>query len=133
MTIQGLHYISLICAVAQRTVDFYTRVLGQRFLKRTVNFDDPGSYHLYFGNQTGQPGSAITFFEYPGARRGHPGIGGTHHVALAVADYDGLLKWKRRLTDLGLNVNGPLDRYYFVSIYFRDPDGTIVATHSRNL
>ncbi len=126
MTLLGLHHITLGCADAQRTVDFYTRVLGQRFVKRTVNFDDPTTYHLYFGNETGSPGSAITFFEWPGAPRGWPGIGGTHHFALRMADTTGLLKWKRRLTDLGLNVDGPLDRHYFKSIYFNDPDGTIL-------
>jgi glyoxalase family protein len=126
MTVQGLHHITLGSADAQRTVDFYTQVLGQRFVKKTVNFDDPGSYHLYFGDEAGSPGSAITFFEWPGAPRGHPGIGGTHHFALQVADDAGLLKWKRRLTDLGLPLEGPLDRHYFKSIYFRDPDGTIL-------
>jgi glyoxalase family protein len=131
MTLLGLHHITLVCSDAQRTVDFYTRVLGQRFVKKTVNFDDPGSYHLYFGNETGQPGSAITFFEWPGAPKGHPGIGGTHHFALQVADYAGLLKWKRRLTDLGFSIEGPLDRRYFTSIYFNDPDGTILEIATR--
>lgn len=126
MTVQGLHHITLVSADAQRTVDFYTRVLGQRFVKKTVNFDDPGSYHLYFGDEVGRPGTAITFFEWPRAPKGQPGIGGTHHFALAVADYNGLLKWKRRLTDLGIPVQGPLDRHYFKSIYFQDPDGVIL-------
>ncbi|MEK6255976.1 MAG: VOC family protein [Chloroflexota bacterium] len=126
MTIQGLHHITLVCNNAQRTVDFYTRVLGQRFIKKTVNFDDPRAYHLYFGNSTGEPGTAITFFEWAHAPQGYPGIGGTHHLALRVADYDGLLKWKRRLVDLGINVSGPLDRHYFTSLYFRDPDGVIL-------
>jgi len=126
MTIQGLHHITLVCAEAQRTIDFYTRVLGQRFVKKTVNFDDPSCYHLYFGDEVGRPGSAITFFEWPGAPQGKPGMGGTHHFAMRVANYDGLLKWKRRLTDMGLPVDGPLDRHYFVSIYFNDPDGTIL-------
>ena len=126
MTIQGLHHITLVCANAQRTVDFYTQVLGQRLVKQTVNFDDPGSYHIYFGNETGQPGTAITFFEWSHAPKGRPGIGGTHHFALSVPNYAGLLKWKRRLTDLGLAVDGPYDRHYFTSIYFNDPDGTIL-------
>ncbi|MCX6049309.1 MAG: VOC family protein [Chloroflexi bacterium] len=126
MTIQGLHHITLVCSDAQRTVDFYVGVLGLRLVKQTVNFDDPGSYHLYFGNETGSPGSAVTFFEWPRAPKGHPGIGGTHHFALRIADKNGLLKWKRRLTDLGLKVDGPLDRHYFKSIYFNDPDGTII-------
>ncbi|MEP7285246.1 MAG: VOC family protein [Chloroflexota bacterium] len=131
MTIQGLHHITLVSANAQRTVDFYTGVLGLRLVKQTVNFDDPGSYHLYFGNETGQPGTAITFFEWPYAPKGHPGIGGTHHFALQVADENGLLKWKRRLTDLGLSVEGPLDRHYFKSIYFNDPDGVILEIATR--
>lgn len=126
MTILGLHHITLISANAQRTVDFYTRVLGLRLVKQTVNFDDPGSYHLYFGDETGSPGSAITFFEWPRAPKGSPGIGGTHHFALTAPDYDALLMWKRRLTDLGISVDGPFDRHYFRSIYFNDPDGTII-------
>ena len=73
MTIQGIHHITLICTDAQQTIDFYTKVLGQRFVKKTVNFDDPSSYHLYFGDELGRPGSAVTFFEWPGAARGYPG------------------------------------------------------------
>lgn len=126
MTILGLHHITLVCANAQRTVDFYTKVLGLRLVKQTVNFDDPGSYHLYFGDAIGSPGTAITFFEWPSAPKGRWGMGGTHHFALAVVDYDGLLMWKRRLTDLALDVDGPFDRHYFKSIYFKDPDGAII-------
>jgi glyoxalase family protein len=122
----GLHHITIVCGDAQRTVNFYTGVLGLRLVKQTVNFDDPGSYHLYFGDRTGSPGTAITFFEWKQAPKGAPGLGGTHHYALRVADYDALLKWKRRLTDLDIKVDGPYDRHYFTSIYFKDPDGTII-------
>lgn len=126
MKILGLHHITLVVSDAQRTVDFYVKVLGQRLVKQTVNFDDPGSYHLYFGDSIGRAGTAITFFEWPGARRGSWGMGGTHHFALRVRSYDGLLKWKRRLTDQGIHVDGPFDRHYFNSIYFNDPDGAII-------
>ncbi|MDX2160219.1 MAG: VOC family protein [bacterium] len=126
MSILGLHHITLVSSNAQRTIDFYTKVLGLRLVKKTVNFDDPGAYHLYFGNETGAPGSAITYFEWPDAPKGHPGIGGTHHYALQVPDYDALLKWKRRLVDHGLKVDGPFDRHYFKSIYFHDPDGMVI-------
>src|SRR4029453_7474298 len=102
MSIQGLHHITLVCANAQRKIDFYTQVLGLRLVKQTVNFDDPNSYYLYFGDATGRPGTAVTFFEWPGAKRGAPGIGGTHHFALAVAGREELLKWKRWLSDHGL-------------------------------
>jgi glyoxalase family protein len=126
MAIIGLHHITLGSADAQRTTDFYTRVLGLRLIKKTVNFDDPTTYHLYFGNETADPGSAITYFEWPGAGRGVPGIGGTHHYALTVAGDDALRMWKRRLTDLGVRVDGPFNRNYFRSIYFHDPDGQVI-------
>lgn len=126
MSIQGLHHLTLVCSDAQRTVDFYTKILGLRFVKKTVNFDDPGSYHLYFGDETGRPGTAVTFFEWPGAPKGATGIGGTHHFALTAPDEKALLKWKRWLTDLGIRVNGPLNRNYFKSIYFHDPDGELL-------
>lgn len=125
-TILGLHHITLVASNAQRTLDFYARVLGLRLVKTTVNFDDPGSYHLYFGDERGGAGTVVTFFEWPHAGRGRTGLGGTHHLALRVADRDALLRWKRRLTDLGLRVIGPYDRHYFTSIYLRDPDGFIV-------
>ncbi len=124
--ILGLHHVTLVASNAPRTADFYTRVLGLRLIKTTVNFDDPGSYHLYFADGSGTAGTVITFFEWPRAPRGRTGIGGTHHVALRVADRTGLLRWKRRLTDAGLRVRGPYHRQYFTSIYFRDPDGVIL-------
>jgi glyoxalase family protein len=126
MSVSGLHHITLVSADAQRTVDFYTQVLGLRLIKQTVNFDDPGSYHLYFGDAHGRPGTVVTYFEWRDAPRGRPGIGGTHHYALQVADREGLLQWKRWLTDHGIAVEGPLDRHYFTSIYFHDPDGAIL-------
>ena len=129
--ITGLHHITLVSSDARRTAEFYTRVLGLRLVKKTVNFDDPGSYHLYFGDETGSPGSAITYFEWPRAGRGAPGIGGTHHFALTVADRDGLLMWKRRLVDHGVHVTGIYDRHYFHSLYFTGPDGEIVEIATR--
>lgn len=124
--IQGIHHLTLGCSDAARTVDFYTRVLGLTLVKQTVNFDDPTSYHLYFGDAHGAPGSVVTFFEWRGAPQGKPGVGGTHHFALRVADGTVLRKWKRYLNDRGVAVNGPLDRHYFESIYLQDPDGAII-------
>jgi glyoxalase family protein len=131
MSILSLHHITIVCQSAQRTADFYTRVLGLRLVKRTVNFDAPTTYHLYFGNERAEPASLVTFFEWPNATRGAPGIGGTHHFALHVVDYDNLLRWKRRLVDMGIAVKGPLDRHYFTSLYISDPDGTIVELATR--
>jgi glyoxalase family protein len=126
MSILGLHHITLVTRDARRNVAFYTQTLGLRWVKKTVNFDDPSAYHLYYGDRVGSPGSAVTFFEWRNVPQGRPGIGGTHHFALATSNYDSLLKWKRRLIDFGMKVDGPYDRHYFKSIYFRDPDGTIV-------
>lgn len=126
MTILGWHHITLVCADARRTIDFYTRVLGLRLIKKTVNFDAPESYHLYFGNYEGAVGSAITFFEWAEAPRGIVGVGGTHHFALRVPDRTALLKWKRWLHDHAVRVEGIFNRKYFESIYFRDPDGCLI-------
>jgi len=116
---------------APRTLAFYRDLLGLDLVKKTVNFDDPGAYHLYFGNDGGRPGTILTFFEWPGSRRGRWGVGGVHHLALGVATPEAQLKWKRRLTDAGVEVSGPLDRGYFKSLYFADPDGQILEIATR--
>ncbi len=111
---------------AARTLAFYGGLLGLDLVKRTVNFDDPGVCHLYFGSEYGQPGTILTFFEWAHARPGHAGVGGVHHLALGVATPEAQLKWKRRLVDAGVKVSGPIDRSYFMSMYFEDPDGQIL-------
>ncbi len=131
MNILGIHHITMVSSDAQRTVDFYTRILGLRLVKKTVNFDDPFAYHLYFGDEVGRPGTLLTFFEWRDARRGHWGIGTTHHLALIVDSTETQLKWKRWLTDRGLHVSGPYDRLYFRSIYFNDPNGLILEIATR--
>lgn len=131
MSIVGLHHISLISRDAQRTLDFYVQVLGLRLVKQTVNFDNPAGYHLYFGDDTGRPGTLVTFFPLPRAAAGRPGIGGTHHFTLQVADIDNLLRWKRRLREHGVVVSGPLDHHSFHAIFFRDPDGTAIEIATR--
>lgn len=122
----GFHHITMVSADAPRTLAFYAGLLGLPLVKKTVNFDDPGAYHLYFGVEGGRPGTLLTFFEWPRAGRGRWGMGGVHHLALEVADRDGLLRWKRRLSDAGVAVQGPIDRGYFTSLYFQDPDGQIL-------
>lgn len=126
MALSGLHHVTAVCSDAARTTKFYTRILGLRLVKKTVNFDDPFSYHLYFGDETGSPGSLITFFEWPNAPRGTRGIGATHHLAFHTQSDSTLLQWKRWLVEHGISVDGPYDRRYFRSIYFNDPDGLIL-------
>ena len=122
----GFHHITMVSRDAARTRSFYGDLLGLGLVKKTVNFDDPGAYHLYFGDAAGTPGSIVTFFEWKDAPKGRWGVGGVHHLALGVDSPEAQLKWKRRLTDAGVAVDGPLDRGYFVSLYFQDPDGQVL-------
>ena len=101
MKFVGLHHITMITSDAQRNVDFYADVLGLRLVKKTVNFDDPNAYHLYFGDETGAPGSILTWFEYAGARQGRAGNGMIHTIQLGVATYEALAFWAERLAAKG--------------------------------
>src|SRR5436190_24355917 len=82
--IRGLHHVTAIASDPQRNLDFYVGLLGLRFVKRTVNFDDPGSYHFYFGDGRGTPGTILTFFPWPGARRGARGTGEVAATAFVI-------------------------------------------------
>ena len=99
MALEGLHHITAITADAPRNVDFYARVLGLRLVKKTVNFDQPDVYHLYFGDERGAPGSILTFFEFPGAALGQAGDGMVHTIQWRVASEDSLAFWAARLAD----------------------------------
>ena len=131
LTTQGFHHVTMVAADAQRTLTFYRDVLGLGLVKRTVNFDDPGAYHLYFGDPAGAPGTILTFFEWPHVPRGNPGVGGVHHTAMSVESDEALLKWKRRLNDHGVRTSGPYDRRWFHSLYFTDPDGQVMEIATR--
>ena len=89
MTILGLHHITLVSSNAQQTVDFYTKVLGLRLVKKTVNFDDHNSYHLYFGDEVGSPGSAVTFFWWGERGKRAPRTGGGHQFATRKPGHEG--------------------------------------------
>ena len=97
MRLDGIHHVTCITGDAPRNVDFYTRVLGLRLVKKTVNQDDPTVYHLFYADEAGTPGSDITFFEYPGVRRGRAGAGMVHTVQWRVASDAALGFWERRL------------------------------------
>lgn len=131
LSIAGFHHVTMVSADAQRTLRFYRDTLGLGLVKQTVNFDDPSSYHLYFGDATGSPGTILTFFEWPRSPRGRWGAGGVHHLALGVEDQAVQLMWKRRLEDHGIPVSGPYDRRWFHSIYFADPDGQVIELATR--
>jgi glyoxalase family protein len=120
--IRGLHHVTAYASDPQRNLDFYTQVLGLRFVKKTVNFDDPGTYHFYFGDDAGSPGTILTFFPWPHAGRGIPGAGETASTAFSVPagslDY-----WHRRLTAEGVLVEAPVPRFDEQVLTFADPDG----------
>src|SRR3712207_1949356 len=101
MKLEGLHHITMITGDAQKNVEFYADVLGLRLVKKTVNFDAPEAYHLYFGDEQGSPGSILTWFEFAGARRGRPGAGMIHTIQLGVASEAALDFWADRLSGRG--------------------------------
>ena len=105
--LQGLHHVTSICGEPQRNIDFYTGILGLRLVKVTINFDDPESYHFYYGDGIGSPGTILTFFAWPGAMRGHLGPGQIADVGFTVPP-DALPFWQSWLTDHGIAFSGPL-------------------------
>jgi glyoxalase family protein len=118
MKLDGIHHITCITADAPGNVDFYARLLGMRFVKKTVNFDAPDVYHLYYGDERGAPGSILTFFEFPDAGPGRPGAGMIHRLRWRVASEDSLAFWSDRLGNEGVDV-APVDG----AIRFSDPEG----------
>jgi len=106
MKLEGIHHVTAITADAPGNVDFYARVLGLRLVKKSVNQDDPTVYHLFYGDERGDPGADITFFEYPGARRGTAGAGMVHRIAWRVASEDALAFWEERLRAEGVELLG---------------------------
>ena len=126
LRILGIHHITAICADQNRTIAFYRDVLGMSLVKQTVNFDDPDATHLYFADAAGNPGTVITFFEYPTMQQGQVGVGATHHFALRVGSPEELAGWRDYLRSKGVQCTDVMDRKYFQSIYLNDPDGHIV-------
>ena len=119
MQLDGIHHITCITADAPTNVEFYARVLGLRLAKRTVNQDDPGVWHLFFTDEAGTPGSDLTFFEYPGARRGSVGAGMVHRIRYRVASEESLAWWEARLRAERV----PTSRGEHGSLRFADPEG----------
>jgi len=115
MALEGLHHVTAITGDAQRNVDYYAGTLGLRLVKKTVNFDAPDVYHLYFGDETGTPGSILTFFEFPGARPGRAGAGMVHRVLWRVGSPEAIAFWEKRLDDAARTPEGTLR--------FADPEG----------
>ena len=118
MRLEGIHHITAITGDAPQNVNFYAGVLGLRLVKKTVNQDDPTVYHLFYADEVGSPGSDITFFEYPGARRGRAGGGMVHRIVWRVASEDALSFWEERLRGEGVDLAREPAR-----LRFSDPEG----------
>lgn len=118
---KGIHHITALAGNAQRNVDFYVKSLGMRLVKKSVNQDDPGTYHLFYGNAKGSPGSGLTFFPWPMARQGKPGLGEAVKVALAVPE-DSINYWAEHFGEEGIDFDGPYDRFGQQAMGFKDPD-----------
>ena len=121
----GIHHVTAIAGDPQRNLDFYAGILGLRLVKLTVNFDDPGSYHLYYGDEIGRPGSVLTFFPWPGGSRGRQGTSQIATVALAVPSAS-LGFWIEHLLAHGIKYEGPSRRFDEQVIAFSDPDGLLL-------
>ncbi len=118
MVLEGIHHVTAITADAPGNFDFYTRVLGLRLVKKTVNQDDPTVYHLFYGDDQGNPGFDLTFFEYPGMGPGHIGAGMVARVSFRVASIASLDFWDKRLTTEGISLIHAPDY-----LRFEDPEG----------
>ncbi|SEJ37434.1 glyoxalase family protein [Cyclobacterium xiamenense] len=120
--ISGIHHITAIASDPQRNVDFYTRVLGLRLVKKTINFDAPDVYHFYFGDERGSPGTILTFFPFSGASKGKRGMGELTFTALSIPK-ESIPFWRKRLKGFGIPVSDTLQRFGEEVIRFTDPDG----------
>lgn len=118
----GLHHVTAICGDPQENADFYVGVLGLRLVKRSVNQDDPGTYHLFYADALGSPGTDLTFFAWPGAQRGRVGVGQAASVALAVPE-GSLPYWMTRLKERGIAYEAPTRRFDEEVLAFSDAHG----------
>lgn len=130
-SVTGLHHVTGICGDAQANLDFYTGVLGLRLIKLTVNFDDPGTYHLYYGDGLGRPGTVMTFFPYPDSYQGRVGSGSVASTSFAIpeASFDW---WIDRLAKLAVPFELPEDRFGEKVIGLADPDGLPIELIASN-
>lgn len=120
--ILGLHHITAIAGNAKRNHEFYTKVIGLRMVKKTVNFDDPGTYHFYFGDQKGTPGTILTFFPWEGISQGRTGTGMATDIGYSVPE-GSLSFWAERFKKLNVKHSEPAERFGEQYLPLRDPDG----------
>ncbi|MFD4817971.1 ring-cleaving dioxygenase [Peribacillus butanolivorans] len=123
MELKGLHHVSAITARAGGNFDFYTKTLGLRLIKKTVNQDDIRVYHLFYGDEAGSPGTELTFFEIPQAARTHEGNNSISEIALRVRDNKALDFWKKRFVEYNVEHDEVTTRFHRQVLAFKDPEG----------
>lgn len=122
----GIHHVTAIAGPAHRNLHFYTQALGLRLVKKTVNFDDPSTYHLYYGDEAGQPGTILTFFPWAHAAAGRVGVGETQETLFRIPQ-GAVGFWTHRFIERGVPHEAPVRRFGETVIAFKDPDGTRLA------
>jgi glyoxalase family protein len=127
MELTGLHHVSAITARAADNLDFYTRLMGMRLVKKTVNQDDPSSYHLFYGDEVGRPGTELTFFDIPHAAATRPGTGSISRTALRVTGRAALDFWQQRFDDLGIAYEPVRQEGERIVLPFKDFEGQPLA------
>lgn len=120
--VTGIHHITAIAGNTQKNADFYMGILGLRLVKKTVNFDDPEVYHLYYGDEAGNPGSILTFFPYNGLTKGRHGKGMLNTTTFSVPS-SSLDYWLKRLKKFSINYKEPTERFGDTVVYLEDTDG----------
>ena len=118
----GLHHITALASDAQKNIDFYAGILGLRLVKKTINFDAPDVYHLYYGNEKGDPGTIMTFFPYPSIPQGRKGKGQLTVTSFSIPE-NAMNYWIKRLDKFNIPYKGPQQRFDELFIYFEDHDG----------
>jgi len=126
MTAHGIHHVTAISGPARRNLEFYTRTLGLRLVKKTVNFDDPSTYHLYYGDETGGPGTILTFFPWEHAAPGRLGVGETQETLFRVPE-GAIGYWTHRFVEKGVAHEALEKRFGETVLSFKDPDGLRLA------
>lgn len=124
-TSSGIHHITAIASDPKKNFDFYTKVLGLRFIKRTVNYDDPSTYHFYFADKVGSPGTVLTFFPHPDLPRGRAGTGQAVEIGFTIPK-SAFPFWIERFHKLGIDYQGPEKHFDETVLRINDPDGLML-------
>ena len=124
MQLAGIHHVSALTANAERNHDFFTRILGMRLVKKSVNQDNPSSYHLFYADAVGTPGTDMTYFDIPNAAKTTPGVSSISNTSFRVKSEEALQYWQKRFTEYQVPFEAIVDRFGRKTMYFEDFEGS---------